>query len=73
MSQRITVREAFGLYTTGAAYAAGEERSKGTLAPGMLADFVALGRDPFQVPPAEIVDIPVRSTWSGGRLVHEVG
>jgi predicted amidohydrolase YtcJ len=72
LSQRITVPEAFGLYTTGAAYASGEERSKGTLAPGMLADFVELGRDPFQAPPAEIVDIPVRSTWSGGRLVHAV-
>jgi predicted amidohydrolase YtcJ len=72
LSQRITVPEALGLYTTGAAYASGEERSKGTLAPGMLADFVELGRDPFRVPPAEIVDIPVRSTWSGGRLVHEL-
>ena len=64
------MREAFDLYTTGAAYASGEERIKGTLAPGMLADFVELGQDPFQVPAAEIVDIPVRSTWSGGRLVH---
>ena len=72
LSQRITVREAFGLYTSGAAYAAGEEHLKGTLAPGRLADFVELGRDPFQVPPREIVDIPVRSTWIGGRLVHPV-
>ncbi len=72
LDQRISVREAFDLYTSGAAYASGEERSKGTLAPGMLADFVELGRDPFQVPPAEIVDIPVRSTWVGGDLVHAV-
>jgi predicted amidohydrolase YtcJ len=35
----------------------------------MLADLVELGRDPFQVPPAEVVDIPVRSTWVGGRRV----
>jgi predicted amidohydrolase YtcJ len=70
LSQRITVREAFGLYTSGAAFASGEERVKGTLAPGMLADFVELDRDPFQVPPPEIVDIPVRSTWAAGRLVH---
>jgi predicted amidohydrolase YtcJ len=67
------VQEAFGLHTTGAAHAAGEERIKGTLAPGMLADFVELGQDPFQVPPAGIVDIPVRSTWSGGRPVHGTG
>jgi predicted amidohydrolase YtcJ len=73
LSQRISVREAFDLYTTGAAYAAGEERIKGTLAPGMLADFVELGGDPFEVPPAEIVHLPVRSTWSGGRPVHGIG
>jgi predicted amidohydrolase YtcJ len=70
LSQRISVQEALTLYTSGAAYASGEERIKGTLAPGMLADFVELGRDPFQVPAAEIADIPVRSTWIGGRLVH---
>jgi predicted amidohydrolase YtcJ len=69
-SQAITVREAFDLYTRGAAYASGEEGIKGTLAPGMLADLVELGRDPFSVPPAEVVDIPVRSTWVGGRRVH---
>src|SRR4051794_11924511 len=72
-SQRITAQEAFALYTSGAAYASGEEGVKGTLAPGMLADFVELDRDPFQMPPAEIVDIPVRSTWTGGRMVHAAG
>jgi predicted amidohydrolase YtcJ len=70
LSQRIGVREAFGLYTTGAAYASGEEHLKGTLAPGMLADWVELGADPFEVPPAEVVDVPVRSTWVGGEQVH---
>jgi predicted amidohydrolase YtcJ len=39
----------------------------------MLADFVELGGDPFQVPPPEIAGIPVRSTWTGGRLVHAAG
>jgi threonine dehydrogenase-like Zn-dependent dehydrogenase len=56
-----------------AAYASGEEAIKGTLAPGMLADLVELGRDPFQVPPSEVVDIPVRSTWVGGDVVHAAG
>jgi predicted amidohydrolase YtcJ len=72
-SQVISVREAFDLYTTGAAYASGEEGVKGTLAPGMLADFVELGADPFLVPPAEVVDVPVRSTWVGGRRVPAAG
>jgi predicted amidohydrolase YtcJ len=68
-SQRISVQEAFALYTTGAAYASGEEHRRGTLAPGMLADFVELGADPFAVPAAEIAGIPVRSTWVGGACV----
>lgn len=44
-SQRISVAEARALYTTGSAYASGEEHRKGTLAPGMLADFVELSDD----------------------------
>jgi predicted amidohydrolase YtcJ len=73
LSQRISVREAFALYTTGAAYASGEEHLRGTLSPGLLADFVELGADPFEVPPAEVVDVPVRSTWVGGEPVHRTG
>ena len=36
--QKITVEEALRAYTAGGAYASFEERDKGTLAPGMLAD-----------------------------------
>ena len=70
LSQRIGVDEAFGLYTRGAAYASGEESVKGTLRPGLLADFVELERDPFDTPPDEIADIAVRSTWVGGECVY---
>ena len=68
--QQITLREAIGLYTTGAAYASSEEHRKGTLAPGMLADWVELADDPFGVDPDALPDIEVRSTWVGGRQVH---
>jgi predicted amidohydrolase YtcJ len=70
-SQRITVEEAIALYTTGSAYASGEEHLKGKLAPGMLADFVELSDDPFQTAPAEIADLDVKSTWVGGRRVFD--
>lgn len=69
LGQRISVERAFDLYTRGAAHASGEEDVKGTLRPGMLADFVELGTDPFRSPAEEIVDIPVRSTWVGGECV----
>lgn len=70
-SQRITVQEAIALYTTGSAYASGEEHLKGKLAPGMLADFVELSDDPFRVAPAEIANLGVQSTWVGGRRVFD--
>lgn len=68
-SQRIAVREAIQLYTSGAAFATGEEHLKGELRAGMLADFVELSDDIFDTPPAEIAGLAVRSTWVGGRCV----
>lgn len=71
LSQRISVREAVALYTTGSAYASGEEADKGRLAPGFLADFVELSDDPFRTAPEDVVHLGVRSTWVGARCVHD--
>jgi predicted amidohydrolase YtcJ len=68
-AQRITAREALGLYTTGAAYVSGEENVKGKLAPGYLADFVVLDEDPLTADPDGLAGIGVRETWVGGRRV----
>ena len=68
-SQRITPREALGLYTTGAAYASGEQQVKGRLSVGYLADFVVLADDPFTVEPTRLSSIPVRATYVGGQPV----
>ncbi|QWF84135.1 amidohydrolase [Amycolatopsis sp. CA-230715] len=67
--QRISQAEALALYTTGAAYASGEEHRKGTIAEGMLADFVVLDRDPFHVPGEELTEIEVEQTWVGAERV----
>jgi predicted amidohydrolase YtcJ len=67
--QRITMAEAVALYTTGSAYATGEEDVKGTLESGMLADFVVLSDDPFALDVDEVADIDVRSTWVGAERV----
>jgi predicted amidohydrolase YtcJ len=68
-SQRITPLEALALYTTGSAFASGEQDEKGRLGVGYLADFVVLGADPTTVPHEEIAAIPVRATYVGGRCV----
>jgi predicted amidohydrolase YtcJ len=71
-TQRISAYEALWLYTVGSAQATGESREKGRLAPGYLADFVALGADPLRVEPRSIASIPVLSTWVGGEEVWSV-
>ncbi|HEX8458886.1 MAG TPA: amidohydrolase [Pyrinomonadaceae bacterium] len=69
--QKITVEEAVRAYTAGSAYAEFAEDSKGTLAPGKLADFVLLSQDIFQINPAEIERTKVRLTIMDGRVVYE--
>ncbi len=68
-NQRISPLEALALYTTGAAYLAGEEEIKGRLAPGYLADFVVLGEDPLTVEPGRLGAVAVRATYLGGKKV----
>ena len=67
--EKITLLEAFRMYTAYAAYASGEEHVKGRLAPGMVADMVALERDPWACPPEEIRSIGIHRTIVGGRCV----
>ena len=43
--QKLTMDQAIAAYTTGSAFAEFEEKEKGKLAPGMLADFVVLDHD----------------------------
>ena len=62
-----SVEEAIAAYTADAAPASFDERLKGRILPGMLADFTVLGDDPFACPPSRIADIPVLETWVGGE------
>jgi len=69
--QRITLQEALAAYTTGGAYVGFEERIKGRLTPGFLADLVILDRDLFNIPPETIVDTRVLMTILDGRVIYE--
>jgi predicted amidohydrolase YtcJ len=66
--EAIPVGAALRAYTAGSAYAAFEEDRKGTLAPGMLADFVVLGEDLLQVERDGIGSVPVLATVVGGDV-----
>jgi predicted amidohydrolase YtcJ len=70
--EKLTIDEAIAAYTTGAAFAEFDEKVKGKLEPGMLADFVVLDRDITKVPPKMILDTKVLRTVVGGKTVYEV-
>jgi predicted amidohydrolase YtcJ len=69
--QRVTVEEALRVGTLNGAYASFEEKLKGSIEPGKLADLVVLGRDPLREDPLSLIDIPVERTMAGGKWVFE--
>jgi predicted amidohydrolase YtcJ len=69
--QKITVEEALVAYTRGAAYASFDERQKGTLSEGMLADLTVIDRDLRNIPTLEIRDARILRTIIGGRTLFE--
>jgi hypothetical protein len=71
--ERISAEAALRHFTRDAAYASFEERRKGTLAPGMLADLVVLSDDIVAVPPAQILKARVLLTVMGGRDTYRAG
>jgi predicted amidohydrolase YtcJ len=69
--QKITIAEATSAYTAGSAYAEFQDRDKGTIARGKLADLVVLSDDIFTIPPASIKDVKVMTTIVGGKVVYQ--
>lgn len=68
--EAVTVEQALQAITAAPAWLAGDERRRGRLLPGFLADLVVLDRDPVAVPPDELRDVQVVATMVGGRWVH---
>jgi len=69
--QKITVQESLKAYTLDAACASFEEKIKGSIEPGKLADFVILDQDITSIPPEKIRDVKVIKTVVGGKPVFE--
>ncbi|CAN5799947.1 amidohydrolase [soil metagenome] len=68
--QALTVEEALHATTAAPAWLAGDERTRGKLVPGYLADLVVLSRDPVECPREELESVEVVATMVGGRWVH---
>ena len=69
--EAFTVQEALDSFTKMGAKASFEESIKGQITPGMLADFVVLGENPFTADAQKLKDIPILSTYLGGKKVFE--
>src|SRR5262245_12415528 len=70
---RLDRMEALRRYTVGSAWFSGEERNKGAVVPGHLADLAVLSTDYFSVPEAEIKGIESVLTLVGGKVVYGAG
>ena len=68
--ETLTVEQALIASTVNPAWLAGDERRRGSLVPGHLADLVVLDRDPVTAPPEQLHEIEVVATMVGGRWVH---
>ncbi len=69
--QRLTPTQAWAAFTYGAAKAARQEDRRGRLLPGYAADLTLFAMDPFEVPPAQWLSLPVRATYVNGELAFE--
>jgi predicted amidohydrolase YtcJ len=69
--QKLTVPEAIEAYTMGSAYAEFQDKEKGSITAGKLADLVIVSDDLFSIDPVKIRDAKVLKTIVGGRVVWD--
>ncbi len=69
--QKLTVPEAVEAYTMGSALAEFQEKEKGSITPGKLADLVLLNDDIFSIDPTKIRDVKVLKTIVGGKIIWD--
>ncbi|HUL30546.1 MAG TPA: amidohydrolase family protein, partial [Thermodesulfobacteriota bacterium] len=68
--QRISIQDALRIFTMGGAWMTFEEKVKGSIEPGKLADLVILGENILTVDPERIPKVPIIATFVGGKVVY---
>lgn len=69
--QRVSLETALQGYTTQAAYAAFDEKGRGMIRPGFVADFVALSEDLFRIDSKDIHKTSVEWTVFDGKIIYK--
>ncbi|WP_084801709.1 amidohydrolase [Bradyrhizobium sp. Ec3.3] len=70
-SEALTREQALTAYTSGGAYAEGQEKRKGRLAPGFAADLAVLSQDVLTVPTPQIPTTTSLLTMIDGEVIFE--
>jgi predicted amidohydrolase YtcJ len=65
--ESLTIQEALNLYTRNAARGSFDEKERGSLETGKLADMIILNRDPLSLPPAELRSLKVEALFLEGK------
>jgi predicted amidohydrolase YtcJ len=71
--QAVSREQALKMFTLAPAYAAFEEKDKGSIEPGKLADLTVLSADIMKIPEPEILKTTCAMTVIGGEIVYEAG
>ena len=69
--EAVGIKEAITMYTRNGAFLTREEKLKGTLEPGKLADMIVLPDDPLSMPADKLLGLKVDMTIVGGRILYE--
>lgn len=69
--EKMTRMQALRSYTLDAAYGAFEDKIKGSIVPGKLADFVVFDQDIMQIEEDKILATQVMMTMLGGKIIFE--
>jgi predicted amidohydrolase YtcJ len=72
-AQKLTTEEAVRAFTSGAAYAAFQEKETGTIEIGKRADLTVLDHDVMTISPYDILHTRCAMTIVRGRVVYEAG
>jgi predicted amidohydrolase YtcJ len=71
--EAVSMQEAIRMYTANGAYLTWEERTKGSLEAGKLADMIVLDSDLLTIDADKLFDVKVDYTVLGGKIVYRRG
>jgi predicted amidohydrolase YtcJ len=69
--EAVSIKDAITMYTRSGAFLTREEKLKGTLEAGKLADMIVLPEDPLSISPEKLLGLKVDMTIVGGRVLYD--